>query len=166
MSGDSGKLFCTRLPNAGMNRALAARALVDAARYRQVNAMPRFALPLIALSFLGCADETVSGYADPKATYRLVEIEGEAFTARATITFPEEGRIAGEAPCNRWNAEQRVPYPWFEAGPIAATRRACPELEAEARFLTMLSEMTLAEVQGPVLILSDDGGRAMVFEAK
>ena len=29
--------------------------------------MVRFALPLFALSFLGCADETVSGYADPDA---------------------------------------------------------------------------------------------------
>ena len=128
--------------------------------------MVRFALPLFALSFLGCADETVSGYADPAASYRLVEIEGQAFAARATITFPEEGRVAGEAPCNRWSAVQAVPYPWFELGPIAATKRACSALEDEGRFFAMLSAMTLAEVQGPVLILSDDDGREMVFEAE
>ncbi len=128
--------------------------------------MLRVALLALVLPIVGCADETVSGYADPDATYRLVEISGTPFAAQATIAFPEEGRVRGEAPCNRWSATQSVPYPWFKLGPIAATKRACPDLEAEARFLTMLGEMTLVEVQGPVLILSDDQGRAMVFEAE
>lgn len=128
--------------------------------------MLRPALLALVLPIVGCADETISGYADPGATYRLIEIAGETFDARATITFPEEGRVAGEAPCNRWSAAQSVPYPWFALGPIAATRRACPALEAERRFFAMLSEMTLVEVQGPVLILSDDDGRAMVFEVE
>ena len=126
--------------------------------------MIRFSLLAGFLSFLGCTDETVSGYADPEAIYRLVEIAGEAFEPRATITFPEEGRIAGDAPCNAWSASQSVPYPWFEVGPIAATKRACADLEAEGLFLGTLAEMTLVEVQGPVLILSDDTGREMVFE--
>lgn len=128
--------------------------------------MIRFSVLAFALPFLGCADETVSGYADPSATYRLAEIAGTPFAARATITFPEEGRIAGDAPCNGWRATQSVPYPWFEVGPIIATKRACSELDQEAVFLTTLAEMTLVEVQGPVLILSDDTGREMVFEAE
>ena len=128
--------------------------------------MIRLSLLASFLSFLGCTDETVSGYADPAATYRLVEIDGESFEPRATITFPEEGRISGEAPCNSWSANQSVPYPWFEVGPIAATKRACDDLQAERLFFATLSEMTLVEVQGPVLILSDDDGREMVFEVK
>ncbi len=128
--------------------------------------MIRFSLLALSLPFLGCTDETVSGYADPAATYRLVEIAGLEFTARATITFPNEGQIAGEAPCNRWAATQSVPYPWFEVGPIMATKRACLDLKSETEFLTTLAEMTLVEVQGPVLILSDDDGREMVFEAE
>ncbi len=128
--------------------------------------MLRVVLLALVLPIVGCADESVSGYADPGATYRLVEVDGAPFRARATISFPEEGRVVGEAPCNRWSADQSVPYPWFKLGPIAATKRACPDLEAEAWFLTMLGEMTLVEVQGPVLILSDDQERAMVFEAE
>lgn len=120
----------------------------------------------MTLPFLGCADETVSGYADQTAVYRLAEIDGVAFGARATISFPGEGRIEGESPCNRWSAAQGAPYPWFDPGPIAATRRACPDLDAEARFLRALAGMTLAEVQGPVLILSDDNGLEMVFRAE
>lgn len=118
------------------------------------------------LSILGCTDETISGYADPAAVYRLVTLDEAPFMAEATIAFPEEGQIAGTGPCNRWSARQAVPYPWFEAGSILATKRACPELVEEAAFFAALGEMTLAEVQGPVLILSNDAGREMVFEAQ
>lgn len=121
---------------------------------------------ILLLGLLGCADETISGYADGTAVYRLAEIDGAAFTARATIAFPEEGRAQGEAPCNGWSATQSAPYPWFELGQVLATRRACPELEAESRFFEALGVMTLAEVQGPVLILTNDAGREMVFEAE
>ena len=124
-----------------------------------------FALGILFLAF-GCADETISGYADTMATYHLMTIDGAAFEAQATIRFPEEGQITGNGPCNRYSATQSVPYPWFEPGPILATKRACPELAAGGAFFSALAEMTLAEVQGPVLILTNDAGREMVFEAK
>lgn len=122
-------------------------------------------LALLALPTCG-GDETISGYADPDAVYALTEIDGTPFAARATIRFSEQGRVAGEAPCNQYSAEQTAPYPWFTLGPIAATRRACPEADAEARFLAALEAMTLAEVQGPVLILSTETGREMVFRVQ
>ena len=118
----------------------------------------------VSLAFLSCIDETVSGFADTGAVYRLIELDGQRFDAKATITFPEEGRISGVAPCNDWSATQGAPYPWFAPGPIAVTRRACPDLLAETRFLQSLSAMTLAEVQGNVLILSNEAGLEMVFE--
>ena len=121
---------------------------------------------LIAFALLSCADETVSGYADSDAVYSLTEFDGAAFSSTATITFPEAGRVAGEAPCNLWSATQSAPYPWIELGPIAATRRACPDLEAETMFFEALGAMTIAEVSGDVLILSNDGGRSMVFQAR
>lgn len=111
-------------------------------------------------------DETISGYADPDVTWTLIELGGAPFKARATISFPEEGRIAGEAPCNSYRATQSAPYPWFEAGAIAATRRACPELAAEAAFFDALARVTLAEVAGEVLILSAEDGFEMVFHAQ
>ena len=126
--------------------------------------MRMYAFILVA-TIPACADESISGYADPAAVYRLSEIDGTPFTARATITFPEAGAARGDAPCNVWSAKQSAPYPWLELGPIAATRRACPEMPAEQHFLGSLAEMTLAEVQGPVLILSNDKGREMVFRA-
>jgi heat shock protein HslJ len=56
-----------------------------------------------------------------------------------------------------------APYPWFEAGDIAVTRRACPDLAAETAFFDALADMTLAEVAGDALILSTPDGREMVF---
>ncbi len=121
---------------------------------------------LLPLMVFGCGDETISGYADPSAVYRLVEIDGEAFGPRATIAFQSQGRAAGEAPCNSWSAAQSAPYPWFALGPVVATRRACSELEAEGQFFEALAGMTLAEVQGSVLILTNEAGAAMVFDAE
>lgn len=120
---------------------------------------------LLALPAACAGDETISGYADPGAIYVLAEIDGAPFPARATIAFPDEGRAAGDGPCNRWSAAQTAPYPWFGLGPVAATRRACPDLAAEGAFFEALGAMTLAEVQGPVLILSNEAGREMAFRA-
>lgn len=126
----------------------------------------RLSFLLLLMVAFGCTDETISGYADPDTTYRLVEIDGQPFTPRATISFKAEGRAEGSAPCNNWSATQSVPYPWFELGPIAATKRACPDLNAETQFFETLGQMTLAEVQGPTLILTNDDAREMVFEAE
>lgn len=124
--------------------------------------MRGLALALL-LAFPACTDETISGYADPTAVYRLTEIGGEPFTARASISFPRQGLVTGEAPCNTWSASQSVPYPWLDLGPIAATRRACPDLNAETAFFDALGTMTLAVVENGVLTLSNDAGGEMVF---
>ncbi len=121
---------------------------------------------LAPLAILACADESISGYADRGATYRLQSIDGEDFAARATIAFPAEGQVTGEAPCNSWSAEQNVPYPWFELGPVAVTRRACLQLAEETLFFKVLGQMTLAEVLGNTLILTNDEGREMLFLAE
>jgi heat shock protein HslJ len=127
----------------------------------------RLALVLAALSALGhCKDETVSGHGGQGMTWVLHSIDGAPFTARATLTFPEEGRFAGEAPCNRYSGEQTVPYPWFAAERLVSTKRACPDLAAETRYLRALEDMTLAEIAGDTLLLTNDAGREMVFRAR
>jgi len=109
-------------------------------------------LSLIALT--ACQqDESVSKFA-------------VAFTSRATIAFPKEGEVVGQAPCNRYFATQTVPYPWFALSGIGATRMACPELEAESAFFAALEDMSLVEIVGPTLILTNEAGREMVFEAR
>lgn len=127
--------------------------------------MLRLLLPL-ALLIPACKDETVSGYATPGAVYVLAELDGAAFPARATLTFPEAGRVTGEGPCNSYAARQTLPLPWFGLEAMSVTERACPELAADGAFFATLQSMTLAEVSGPVLILANDAGREMVFRAE
>ena len=119
-------------------------------------------VPLLAIP--QCApDETVSGYADPSAVFALTELNDESFGGAVTIQFPEEGKVVGNGPCNSFSAEQTAPYPWIAIGPIAATKRACPDLDTEAAFFAALERMTLIEVSGPALILSNDDGESLVF---
>ena len=111
-------------------------------------------------------DETISGYADPSATYRLTTLNGVAFTDRATIQFPEAGKIIGSGPCNSYQTTQTMPYPWFEIGPIASTRMACPASSAETTFFQTLAAMSFAEAAGQVLLLTNSDGMEMVFQAE
>lgn len=113
-----------------------------------------------------CADERLSGYADRAAIYVLTEMDGAPVAGRITIGFPESGQIAGQGPCNSYSGSQTAPYPWFEAGPIRTTRRACPALTQEAAYLTALTQMELAEVLGGVLILSNSAGRQLVYRTE
>lgn len=124
-------------------------------------------LALTLLSFIpACqADETLRAYGAADQLWVLTEIDGQPFLASATLTFPDEGTIAGNAPCNGYSASMSVPYPWFEVGPILSSKRACPSLAAETEFFDALESMTLSEVLGDVLILSTVEGRKMVFKA-
>ena len=98
-------------------------------------------------------------------TYRLIQIDGDPFNATATIAFPEQGVAKGTGPCNLWSARQTAPYPWLDLSPIAVTERACPDLDAERAFFDALAAISLAEVQGDTLILSNEAGAEMVFSA-
>ncbi|KIC21191.1 META domain-containing protein [Leisingera sp. ANG-Vp] len=126
--------------------------------------MPRTAWILAFLLASACTgDETLSAYGAAGKLWHLSAIDGADFPAAASVTFPAPGRIAGQAPCNSFRGRQTAPYPWFGAGQLATTRRACPEQDAETAFLQALQEMTLAEISGDVLILSNDQGREMLF---
>ena len=109
---------------------------------------------ITALALFGCdRDETAAAYGAADAVWVLQEIDGASFPARASLEFGKDGAVSGEAPCNIFSTNNSVPYPWFKAGPIAATKRACPDLKAEAQYLDALSRMTQIEVLGDVLIL-------------
>jgi len=128
--------------------------------------MKAIAIALCALVVAGCRqDETVGAYGGADRVWVLSEVDGAPFSQRATMSFPEAGKIAGKAPCNSYAGAMTAPYPWFEAEKLAVTRMACPDLQAETAFFDALSAMTLSEVSGDTLILSNDVGREMLFRA-
>ncbi|MGJ8626005.1 MAG: META domain-containing protein [Sulfitobacter sp.] len=127
----------------------------------------RLSLIIIFLFLIAACrqDESVRAYGAADKIWRLIELNEQPFGAKATLTFPEAGRIAGTAPCNSYSGSMAVPYPWFEVGPIAATKRACPDLAAETAFFNALDAATLSEVQNNILILSNTDGLSMVFQS-
>ncbi len=129
--------------------------------------MPRPHAYLFALALCAAcqSDETVTGYLDEATTFDLVQFNGAPVTASVTIDLGQAGQISGRAPCNRYSAKQTAPYPWIEIGPILSTKMACPDLNFESAYFESLAEATLAEVTGPVLILSNTDGLELVFQA-
>nr|WP_281494220.1 META domain-containing protein [Jannaschia sp. S6380] len=122
---------------------------------------------VLGLALAACQrDETISGYVDPETIWQLKELNGQPFPATATLTFPRMGEVAGNGPCNAFRANQSAPLPWIDMDGITATRRTCADLAAETRFLDALRVMTLAEVAGDTLLLSNDAMEEMVFRAR
>jgi heat shock protein HslJ len=123
-------------------------------------------LAVLLITLAACRkDETVRAYGGGDHTWVLKILNDAPFPATATLTFPKEGEIAGQGPCNRHFGAMTVPYPWFDAGPIRSTKMACPDLEVEMVFLKALEAATLSEVLGDVMILSNTEGLEMVFNA-
>ncbi|MFQ6553518.1 META domain-containing protein [Aestuariibius insulae] len=118
-------------------------------------------IALVALGLAACTpDETVTAYGGA-GTWALTEIAGEE--ASGTLTLGPDGAVTGVGPCNRFTARQTAPYPWFELTPLAITKIACPDLEAEQRYVQALSDAAVAEVSGDTLLLSTDTGLELVF---
>lgn len=108
-------------------------------------------------------DETLRSYGGAGHEWHLRTLNGQAFDATATLTFPSRNRIAGTAPCNRYHSHNTAPYPWIDIGLIAATRRACPDLQAEQAFFQALGAVNVAVIKGSTLTLSDEERPLMVF---
>lgn len=127
--------------------------------------MKRHAKALSLLLLVACGpDETVTAFASTDI-YGLRLMNGAVVQDGTTLDIGQTGRISGESYCNSYSAPQTAPYPWFEIGPVAATRNACPELAAETAYLDLLGRVALVEVSGDTLILSNTDGVELVFQA-
>ncbi|MEP1961866.1 META domain-containing protein [Tateyamaria sp.] len=127
--------------------------------------MIRATIALLAI-VSGCQqDETVAAYGPVDVTWQLSSLNGAPFNARANITFTEGGNFSGQAPCNSFSSASSLPYPWFEAGPILASKAACPELAEETAFFKALSSMSRAIFDNGQLAMANDEGGEMVFTA-
>ena len=114
----------------------------------------------------GCmADETVTAYGGSGKLWRLDTMDGQSINETVTIEFLDQGRIIGQAPCNRYSTTQNAPYPWFQLSPIVTTRMACPALALEAVYLQALETMTESEVLGDTLVLRAPSGQELVYRA-
>ena len=127
--------------------------------------MKAIVLSVVAgLGLAACApQETVSKYGGADYLWQLSEIDGEAVNYAAEMSFDAHGSVRGEGPCNAFIAKQDKPYPWVEITIDVVEQIYCPDIDREEAFLTALQEMSLIEVSGPNMVMSNDDGRSMVF---
>lgn len=114
--------------------------------------MKRLILAVFALT--AC---TGAGLADQPAEWVLSSVDGVAPEYTATLDLSEPGRLAGQAPCNRYFAALTREGDSFQPGQIGATRMACLQIKGEAEYLALLSAVTTAVEQDGVLILTGAG---------
>lgn len=117
-------------------------------------------LAFLMMTGLAMADETPAPAEAP--AYALVSVDGNPVTYAATIDLSTPGRVAGQAPCNRYFGAVEGTLPAFRPTGIAATRMACDRLADEDAFFALLSAMTAAEVGADRIVLTG-GGHEMVF---
>jgi heat shock protein HslJ len=98
-------------------------------------------------------------------TWVLDSLGGEPVVTPVTATF-EGTQVTGVAPCNSFVGGFEGTGQPLRIGPLAATRRACPDLALENRFLTALGQTAEARFTAAQMELRDAAGQPlMVFVA-
>jgi heat shock protein HslJ len=84
----------------------------------------------------------------------------------ATIEFAGNGRVGGNASCNRFVGEYALSGSSLSFGKLGATKMMCPPalMEQEARFLAALERVSKVQIQNGLLVLLDVEG-VTVFKA-
>lgn len=134
--------------------------------------MPRLILAAL-LALAACTPSDPGADLTPEALsrdWRLVAWSDPGpLPPRATMDLRDPARAVGQAPCNRWFGAVEGPLPAFRIPMAGSTRMACPDLEAETRFLAALSQVeraaldSPAQAEGPRLILTGQQGLRLEF---
>jgi heat shock protein HslJ len=136
----------------------------------------RFALlplVLLALAFAACGGDD-GGSGSDGGTQDPAALEGESWiltqmlTAGGQTEIVQTGvsaqfdgsTISGNAGCNAYHASYEATGSEISFGPIAATKKICPEDEqsTEDRYLQLLAEIGSFEVSGRSMSMNDTDG--------
>ncbi len=92
--------------------------------------------------------------------WRAVRISSEPTEVEATVAFGADGAVSGNSGCNRFMGRLNNDAGVIAFGPLAATRKACPEAEmrTEANLLAALEEARRFVATQLVLALLDEDG--------
>ena len=102
--------------------------------------------------------------------WQLVQLYGQNVRSeKGAFVFtlsPDEGRIEGTGACNRLSGSYTTDAKrTLKIGPLRSTRMACPEAEAEKKFVEALETTTHYDMDGPMLLLLSDGELRAVLQA-
>lgn len=91
------------------------------------------------------------------SAWRLLDLGGAGVLDRApTLEFPDSGRVAGNASCNRYFGSVRFDGDSIHFSAMGSTRMACADdINAqEQRFLAALSEAATFTVEDSILFIA------------
>lgn len=100
--------------------------------------------------------------------HRSTERVSSRTTERIDAVFDGDGRVSGWSGCNRYFADYRLDGDKIHIGPIAGTRKMCPEppmvMRDEQAFLAALHSAARFAIADDRLTLYDaDGKQVLVF---
>ena len=110
----------------------------------------------------GCGGVRVSPPELNGSRWKIVSIDGRAVSGDTYFLDFQEGRLTGQAGCNRFSGSYSEIRPNLRLGPMITTRMACPgpAMANEGRALSILSgQVSIAFPSGDVLLIAGRGGR-------
>ncbi len=122
---------------------------------------------LILLLLAACATPPVQPVQEVAGTWVIAQARSEPLLDKrlARLVFEAGGRLTGHTGCNTLSAAYTLAGERLTIGPVATTRRLCPELqrEQEDRVLTALELAATARVRPDgILELRDAEGRGVL----
>lgn len=122
------------------------------------------ALALCLGASAAMADDTrLSPFTRPDTEWHLARLNGAAFEGESTIVFPEPGRVAGKALCNRFMGTADWTPEALRFGPLGLTMMACIDAEAEKAVTDALADVVAGGIAGDALVLTLGSGGSMLY---
>lgn len=102
--------------------------------------------------------------------WQLTALGGETLDAtreqQPYLTLDGDGKVHGNAGCNGLNGSYEQKGESLTFGPLATTRKACPDMEGEQAFLQALKAVSGFRIDGELLTLFDDDNQPLAgFQA-
>ncbi len=97
--------------------------------------------------------------ADLKGNEWVLEDLAVIDRVQATLAFPELGKVAGKASCNRFFGTVQILDDQIKFGSLGSTRMTCPEaaMKQEKRYLDALQTAECVEWKKPYLLIYAKG---------
>jgi len=96
-----------------------------------------------------------------KNEWLLEDLSGSGVldNVQATLTFSETGKAEGNGSCNNFFGPAEISGNTLKLGPLASTRRACPEavMDQETKYLKALQSAERLEWKDPYLLIYCQG---------
>lgn len=127
-----------------------------------------------ALLFTGCCRcrsyQKRTGRPLVGTEWKLVQLEGRPVAGEQedsfTLLFSETGSVSGAGACNRLTGSYTVDESRaLKIGPLGSTRMMCRDDQLEQQYFRMLDGVTHYDMDGPMLMLLNEGSLVAVFQA-